>query len=118
MAGPGRNLLAEYGKGYVANPIVGLAFYGAGVAAALCLLGFATYWFLLSCLVVAEDIHKAPFTLNYWSALYPIGVYALINNQLAKDFDSPAFRTLDTIFTCIVSFFINTIQTNKHLNIA
>ncbi|CAD6578846.1 MAG: hypothetical protein CYPHOPRED_000683 [Cyphobasidiales sp. Tagirdzhanova-0007] len=99
-AGPTRNLLAEYGKGYVANSTVGLAFYGAGVAAALGLLGFATYWMLLSCLVVAEDIREAPFSLNYWSALYPFGVYALAFGQLAIDFDSPTFRTLNTIMTC------------------
>lgn len=103
LAGPSKDLLAAYGQGYAADPVVGLAFYGTGVASGLLLLGFASYWMLLSFLVVVEDIRHAPFTLNYWSALYPFGVYALAFGQLAMDFDSPTFRTLNTIFTVLVS---------------
>lgn len=64
LLGPSRNLLAEYGEGYVANEMVGLAFYGAGVAAAIALIGFASWWMLLGALTVLRDAPKAPFTLN------------------------------------------------------
>lgn len=40
-----------------------------------------------------------------WSALYPWGVYALALGQLAIDFDSPAFRVLNTIVTCLLLLF-------------
>jgi len=100
IAGPGSNLLVEYGQGYVADTTVGLAFYGFGVVGALLLVGFATYWFLLSIFTVSIDARKAPFTLNYWSAMYPWGVYAAAFGQLAMDFDSPAFRVLNTIMSC------------------
>ena len=54
LAGPQRNLLVEYGKGYVANAGIGLAFYGAGVVCALCLVGFASYCVLLCFLIEAN----------------------------------------------------------------
>ena len=73
---------------------------------------------LLSCLVVAEDIREAPFSLNYWSALYPFGVYALAFGQLAIDFDSPTFRTLNTIMTCSVSVFVECIEQWANLALA
>jgi len=76
LAGPSRNLFAQYGQGYSADATVGLAIYGAGLFTSLALFGFATYWMLLSFFVVIEDIKDAPFTLNYWSALYPFGFYA------------------------------------------
>lgn len=79
------------------------AMYAVGVLICLCLQGFAIFWLLLSIFVVAHDIHKAPFTLNYWSALYPLGVFALTFGQLASDFNSPTFRTCNTIVTCCVS---------------
>lgn len=103
MAGPSKNLIAEYGRGKAANTTVGLVFYGVGIIAALALLGFATYWFLLSIFIAAIDARKAPFTMNYWSATYPWGVYATAFGQLGMDFDSPTFRTLNTIVTCLVS---------------
>ena len=57
---------------------------------------------MLAIATIVADIRKAPFSLNYWSALYPTGVYALHAGQLAMDFDSPAFRTVNTIFVVLL----------------
>jgi len=102
LLGPERNLLAAYGQGYVANETVGLAAYGAGVMGALAIAGFASWWMLLGMVIAIRDAPKAPFTVNFWSAIYPWAIFSLALSQLAQDFDSPAFRTLCTIFTCLV----------------
>lgn len=98
-AGPSRQIFALAGEGPVR--IIGEAAYAFGVIWALLMAGFSTFWLLIGLGEVVAAFGQSSFSIATWSSSYPIAVYALVWNQLSKDFDSVSFRVVSTGITII-----------------
>ncbi len=60
------------------------------------------FWLLLAIVALIRDLPRTTFSLNMWSAAYPIGAYGFACSQLATDFDSPTFRVVTAIILVVL----------------
>lgn len=83
--------------------IMALGLYGASIASGLVLWGFALAWAIIAiCLIVdLWMVSELAFNIGWWGFVFPVGQFCLATSQLAKEFNSAAFRVLGSIFTVI-----------------
>ncbi|TFK20971.1 C4-dicarboxylate transporter/malic acid transporter [Coprinopsis marcescibilis] len=79
--------------------------YAICVAAAFIFWAMGACWILISIftIVVVRRRHKVPFTLTYWGAVFPNGVYALCIVRLGTALESPFFNYLGVVWTGFVA---------------
>lgn len=78
--------------------------YASCLISGLILWGLGLVWYTLAMVITINHIirnkvymsHKS-FSISWTAYTFPIGVWATASTQLAKEFDSPAFRVIATV---------------------
>lgn len=83
--------------------IMALALYGVTVPVALIIWGLAFAWLIIAVGLLFDLwlVSKLTFNLGWWGFTFPIGTFTTATTQLAKEFNSEAFRVLGTLFSIV-----------------
>ncbi|KAK2744141.1 hypothetical protein FQN57_004401 [Myotisia sp. PD_48] len=93
------------------DPQAGVILHVIGYITAIILWGFGLAWMFMA-IVSLIRCRRFPFTMGWWSFVFPLGVYASSTNLIAEKTPSQFFKILGTILSVsvvivwlIVSFF-------------
>ena len=81
--------------------MMALAVYGVSIACGLMLWGFALVWLLIAISLLTDMwlVSRLTFNLGWWGFTFPLGAFCAATGQLAKMFNSGAFRVLGSFFS-------------------
>lgn len=81
--------------------MMAFAVYGVSIAMGLMLWGFALVWLIIAVSLLTDMwlVSKLTFNLGWWGFTFPLGTFCAATGQLAKMFNSEAFRVLGSFFT-------------------
>jgi tellurite resistance protein TehA-like permease len=82
-------------------PGAGQLFYSVGLLLALVMWGFGLVWLFFALASISRQ--RFPFNIGWWGFTFPLGVYTLSTNQIAKELPSELFKVLATIFSVAVT---------------
>ncbi|KGM92547.1 uncharacterized protein PADG_11376 [Paracoccidioides brasiliensis Pb18] len=77
------------------DPAAGNVFYSVGFLIALILWGFGLLWLCHAILAIASH-KRLPFSMGWWSSIFPLGVFANCTIQMSKEMPSQFFKVLST----------------------
>lgn len=111
---------ANYGKGTLLSEMGGSAFASIGVFFALLLVGLAVFFLLFALSAVVDGAIKGQlkYSMLWWGTIFPVATVNTAWIAFAMDMDSPAFRTLASIFllALLIVYFGNWFFTVYHLS--
>jgi tellurite resistance protein TehA-like permease len=82
-------------------PEAGQLFYAIGLLLALVMWGFGLVWLFFALATISRQ--RFPFNIGWWGFTFPLGVFTLSTNQIAKELPSELFKVLGTIFSVAVT---------------
>ncbi|KAF2644526.1 hypothetical protein P280DRAFT_173589 [Massarina eburnea CBS 473.64] len=114
-AASSKRLFADYNQGTFLTASAAESLTTICVVLALMAMGFGFLWITVAWYHVVESLVKRqlPFSLTWWSLIFPIGVYTTALLNLSKAMDSSGFRGLTAallVFLLIV-YFVNLFMT-------
>lgn len=106
-----RGLFAGYAQGMWLQSSAASSVSATAILLALLALGFAFMWITVSWYIVIEHLVKKilPFSLTWWSLIFPMGVFTTALLNLSNALNSSALRGITTallIFMFLV-YFVN-----------
>lgn len=78
------------------DPQAGSILYVMGFITAIILWGFGLAWMFMA-IVSLIRCRRFPFTMGWWSFVFPLGVFSSSTNQIAKELPSRFFKILGTV---------------------
>ncbi|KAF1831497.1 hypothetical protein BDW02DRAFT_600743 [Decorospora gaudefroyi] len=110
-AADSRGMFAAYDRGVWLQAGAASSVFAAATLIALLALGFGFLWISVSWYVVVEALvnRQLPFSLAWWSLIFPMGVFTTALLNLSISLDSSAFRGLTAallVFMLII-YFVN-----------